>query len=110
MVSSIHDADGLVRQCRVRPRRYAGEPTGPSQQVPDHHAERDRHGDAPVHLGGGVRDDRDREHGQDGRPASIVNVSSVHQVIPEPRFVGYSVSKGGMADLTHTLALGWSSE
>jgi glucose 1-dehydrogenase len=26
----------------------------------------------------------------------IVNVSSVHQIIPKPRFVGYSVSKGGM--------------
>ncbi|MCY7340671.1 MAG: glucose 1-dehydrogenase [Pseudonocardia sp.] len=39
------------------------------------------------------------------RPGSIVNVSSVHQVIPKPRFVGYSVSKGGMANLTRTLAL-----
>jgi glucose 1-dehydrogenase len=29
----------------------------------------------------------------------------VHQVIPKPRFVGYSVSKGGMQNLTHTLAL-----
>ncbi|MGY1681158.1 glucose 1-dehydrogenase [Geodermatophilus sp. SYSU D01176] len=36
---------------------------------------------------------------------SIVNVSSVHQVIPKPRFVGYSVSKGGMQNLTRTLAL-----
>ncbi|HEY4630576.1 MAG TPA: SDR family oxidoreductase, partial [Blastococcus sp.] len=38
-------------------------------------------------------------------PGAIVNVSSVHQVIPKPRFVGYSVSKGGMQNLTHTLAL-----
>jgi glucose 1-dehydrogenase len=39
------------------------------------------------------------------RPGSIVNVSSVHQVIPKPKFLGYSVSKGGMQNLTHTLAL-----
>src|SRR5919109_1699589 len=30
------------------------------------------------------------------QPGVIVNVSSVHQVIPKPRFLGYSVSKGGM--------------
>ena len=40
-----------------------------------------------------------------GTPGSIVNVSSVHQVIPKPRFVAYSVSKGGMQNLTRTLAL-----
>ncbi|MGY1634091.1 glucose 1-dehydrogenase [Geodermatophilus sp. SYSU D01186] len=40
-----------------------------------------------------------------GSGGSIVNVSSVHQVIPKPRFVGYSVSKGGMQNLTRTLAL-----
>lgn len=39
------------------------------------------------------------------RGGVVVNVSSVHQVIPKPRFVGYSVSKGGMQNLTHTLAL-----
>ena len=36
---------------------------------------------------------------------SIVNVSSVHQEIPKPRFLGYSVSKGGMQNLTRSLAL-----
>lgn len=35
----------------------------------------------------------------------IINVSSVHQIIPKPRFLPYSVSKGGMANLTLTLAL-----
>ena len=40
-----------------------------------------------------------------GKPGSIINVSSVHQVIPKPRFIGYSASKGGMQNLTHTLAL-----
>jgi glucose 1-dehydrogenase len=39
----------------------------------------------------------------------IVNVSSVHQLIPKPRFVGYSVSKGGMQNLTRTLALEYAS-
>lgn len=39
------------------------------------------------------------------KPGVIINVSSVHQVIPKPRFVGYSVSKGGMRNLTQTLAL-----
>ncbi len=36
---------------------------------------------------------------------SIVNISSVHQLIPKPQFLGYSVSKGGMQNLTRTLAL-----
>lgn len=39
----------------------------------------------------------------------IINVSSVHQIIPKPRFVGYSVSKGGMQNLTRTLALEYAS-
>jgi glucose 1-dehydrogenase len=43
------------------------------------------------------------------RPGVIVNVSSVHQVIPKPRFVGYSVSKGGMQNLTRTLALEYAA-
>jgi glucose 1-dehydrogenase len=41
----------------------------------------------------------------DGRPGAVVNVSSVHQLIPKPMFLGYSVSKGGMQNLTRTLAL-----
>jgi glucose 1-dehydrogenase len=41
----------------------------------------------------------------DERPGAIVNMSSVHQVIPKPKFLGYSVSKGGMQNLTRTLAL-----
>lgn len=36
---------------------------------------------------------------------SIVNVSSVHQIIPKPGYLGYSASKGGMQNLTRTLAL-----
>ena len=40
---------------------------------------------------------------------SIVNVSSVHQLIPKPRYLGYSVSKGGMQNLTRTLALEYAA-
>lgn len=39
------------------------------------------------------------------QPGVIINVSSVHQVIPKPKYLGYSVSKGGMQNLTRTLAL-----
>jgi glucose 1-dehydrogenase len=38
-------------------------------------------------------------------PGVIVNVSSVHQLIPKPSYLGYSASKGGMQNLTRTLAL-----
>ena len=41
----------------------------------------------------------------EGKPGVIVNVSSVHQAIPKPDYLGYSVSKGGMQNLTRTLAL-----
>ena len=41
----------------------------------------------------------------DGTPGVVINVSSVHQVIPKPDYLGYSVSKGGMRNLTSTLAL-----
>jgi glucose 1-dehydrogenase len=39
------------------------------------------------------------------KPGSIVNISSVHQLIPKPGYIGYSASKGGMQNLTRTLAL-----
>jgi glucose 1-dehydrogenase len=39
------------------------------------------------------------------KPGSIINISSVHQTIPKPDYLGYSVSKGGMQNLTRTLAL-----
>jgi glucose 1-dehydrogenase len=41
----------------------------------------------------------------DRKPGVIINVSSVHQLIPKPDYLGYSVSKGGMQNLTRTLAL-----
>lgn len=36
---------------------------------------------------------------------AIVNCSSVHQIIPKPGYLPYSVSKGGLGNLTRTLAL-----
>jgi glucose 1-dehydrogenase len=41
----------------------------------------------------------------EGKGGSVVNVSSVHQLIPKPSYLGYSTSKGGMQNLTRTLAL-----
>jgi glucose 1-dehydrogenase len=35
----------------------------------------------------------------------ILNCSSVHEIIPKPDYVAYSVSKGGLGNLTRTLAL-----
>jgi glucose 1-dehydrogenase len=43
------------------------------------------------------------------RGGSIVNVSSVHQLIPKPDYLGYSCSKGGMMNLTRTLALEYAA-
>jgi glucose 1-dehydrogenase len=40
-----------------------------------------------------------------GKPGVILNNSSVHQIIPKPLYLSYSLSKGGMANLTRTLAL-----
>jgi glucose 1-dehydrogenase len=45
----------------------------------------------------------------DDKGGSIVNVSSVHQVIPKPDYLGYSCSKGGMMNLTRTLALEYAA-
>jgi glucose 1-dehydrogenase len=40
---------------------------------------------------------------------SIINISSVHQLIPKPNYLGYSTSKGGMQNLTRTLALEYAN-
>ena len=40
-----------------------------------------------------------------GGGGSIVNCSSAHQIVPKPGYLAYSISKGGMANLTRTLAL-----
>jgi len=44
------------------------------------------------------------------KPGVIINISSVHQIIPKPRFLGYSMSKGGMQNLTRTLALEYAGQ
>jgi glucose 1-dehydrogenase len=43
------------------------------------------------------------------KTGSVVNVSSVHQLIPKPNYLGYSTSKGGMQNLTRTLALEYAA-
>jgi glucose 1-dehydrogenase len=40
---------------------------------------------------------------------SIVFNSSVHEIIPKPKYVPYSISKGGMENMTKTLALEYAS-
>ena len=35
----------------------------------------------------------------------VINDSSVHEIIPKPSYLAYSISKGGMQNLTRTLAL-----
>lgn len=44
------------------------------------------------------------------RPGVIINISSVHEIIPRPQYVSYSISKGGMANLTKTLALEYAAQ
>ncbi len=41
---------------------------------------------------------------------AIVNNSSVHEIIPKPKYVPYSISKGGMENLTKTLALEYAEK
>ena len=43
------------------------------------------------------------------RSGAIINVSSVHEIIPRPMYVSYAISKGGMASLTKTLALEYAN-
>jgi glucose 1-dehydrogenase len=45
-----------------------------------------------------------------GTPGVIINISSVHQLIPKPNYLGYSASKGGMQNLTRTLALEYAGQ
>ena len=42
---------------------------------------------------------------QQAKSGVIINVSSVHEVIPRPQYISYSISKGGMGNMTRTLAL-----
>jgi len=40
-----------------------------------------------------------------GKSGVILNNSSVHEIIPKPKYLPYSISKGGMENLTKSLAL-----
>lgn len=40
-----------------------------------------------------------------GASGVILNNSSVHEIIPKPKYLSYSISKGGLENLTKTLAL-----
>jgi glucose 1-dehydrogenase len=40
-----------------------------------------------------------------GTQGSIINTSSVHEVIPKPGYLGYAASKGAIGNVTRTLAL-----
>jgi glucose 1-dehydrogenase len=42
---------------------------------------------------------------QRGDGGIIINVSSVHEIIPRPTYISYSMSKGAMENMTKTLAL-----
>lgn len=46
----------------------------------------------------------------ENKPGVIINISSVHQLIPKPKYLSYAVSKSGMANLTRTLALEYASQ
>ncbi|MEB3339010.1 MAG: glucose 1-dehydrogenase [Leptolyngbyaceae bacterium] len=43
-------------------------------------------------------------------PGVIINISSVHEIIPRPYYLSYSISKGGMENLTKTLALEYAKQ
>ena len=45
-----------------------------------------------------------------GTHGVVINISSVHQIIPKPDYLGYSASKGGMMNLTRTLALEYAGQ
>ncbi|MBW4556331.1 MAG: glucose 1-dehydrogenase [Trichormus sp. ATA11-4-KO1] len=44
------------------------------------------------------------------RSGVIINISSVHEIIPRPMYISYSISKGGMENLTKTLALEYANQ
>ena len=47
---------------------------------------------------------------QRGGGGVILNNSSVHEMIPKPKYLSYSISKGGMRNLTKTLALEYAGQ
>ncbi len=47
---------------------------------------------------------------QQGKGGIIINISSVHEIIPRPQYVSYAMSKGGMENMTKTLALEYAPQ
>lgn len=47
---------------------------------------------------------------QRGEGGVILNNSSVHEIIPKPKYLPYSISKGGMENLTKSLALEYAGQ
>ena len=45
-----------------------------------------------------------------GHGGVILNNSSVHEIIPKPKYLPYSISKGGMENLTKSMALEYASK
>jgi glucose 1-dehydrogenase len=45
-----------------------------------------------------------------GGGGTIINNSSVHEIIPKPTYLPYSISKGGMENLTKSLALEYAGQ
>jgi glucose 1-dehydrogenase len=45
-----------------------------------------------------------------GKGGVIINNSSVHEIIPKPKYLPYSISKGGMENLTKSLALEYAGQ
>mgnify|MGYP000332438587 CR=1 FL=1 len=45
----------------------------------------------------------------ENHPGIIINISSVHEIIPRPMYASYTISKGGMENLTKTLALEYAA-
>jgi glucose 1-dehydrogenase len=45
-----------------------------------------------------------------GKRGVILNNSSVHEMIPKPKYLPYSISKGGMENLTKSLALEYADQ
>ncbi len=45
-----------------------------------------------------------------GNGGVILNNSSVHEIIPKPKYLPYSISKGGMENLTKSLALEYAGQ
>jgi glucose 1-dehydrogenase len=60
-----------------------------------------------VNLAGAARCAREALRHFLSRPGGgvIINTSSVHEIVPKPGYLAYSISKGGMGNLTSTLAL-----